>query len=85
MMVWIHGGAFTLGSGSQPGYDGMPLVAVGDVIVVTLNYRLDILGFLNTGMFSYLLSTHSPFLFKSVKLKGQIPLGTPKLREVLPK
>ncbi|XP_071789077.1 cholinesterase-like [Asterias amurensis] len=48
VMVWIHGGAFTLGSGSQPGYDGMPLVAVGDVIVVTLNYRLDILGFLTT-------------------------------------
>ncbi|XP_071788164.1 cholinesterase-like [Asterias amurensis] len=48
VMVWIHGGLFSFGSGSQPGYDGMPLVAVGDVIVVTLNYRLDILGFLNT-------------------------------------
>ncbi|KAI8497196.1 hypothetical protein Bbelb_251450 [Branchiostoma belcheri] len=47
VMVWIHGGAFQMGSGS--GYDATALAAVGDVIVVTFNYRLGPLGFLSTG------------------------------------
>lgn len=47
VMVWIHGGAFFLGSGSEPGYDGARLAARGDVVVVTLNYRLGALGFLH--------------------------------------
>jgi len=45
VMVWVHGGAFILGSGSQPLYEGSAL-ARRDVIVVTLNYRLGALGFL---------------------------------------
>ena len=47
VMVWIHGGAFTMGSGSTPLYSGSRLAARGDVVVVTINYRLGALGFLN--------------------------------------
>ena len=46
VLVWIHGGAFTIGSGAQPLYDGAPLAKRGDVVVVTINYRLGALGFL---------------------------------------
>ncbi len=46
MLFWIHGGAFTLGSGSTPWYDGTAFAANGDVVVVTINYRLGALGFL---------------------------------------
>jgi para-nitrobenzyl esterase len=44
VMVWIHGGAFILGSGSA--YDGSALVRKHELIVVTINYRLGALGFL---------------------------------------
>jgi para-nitrobenzyl esterase len=44
VMVWIHGGAFTRGSGSTPVYDGDTLARKG-VVVVTINYRLGIFGF----------------------------------------
>ena len=47
VMVWIHGGAFILGAGSDPMYDGGTLARVGDVVVVTINYRLGALGFLD--------------------------------------
>jgi para-nitrobenzyl esterase len=47
VMVWIHGGGFVIGSGSQPIYDGGPLARRGDVVVVTINYRLGALGFLD--------------------------------------
>lgn len=46
VMVWVHGGAYILGSASQPLYHGRTLAADGDVVVVTLNYRLGALGFL---------------------------------------
>ena len=46
VMVFIHGGAFLFGAGSLPIYDGSYLAASGDVVVVTLNYRLGALGFL---------------------------------------
>ena len=45
VMVWIHGGGFLAGAGSEPRYTNPALVAKG-VIVVTLNYRLNIFGFL---------------------------------------
>lgn len=45
VMFWIHGGAFTRGSGSTPSYDGEHLAGKG-VVVVTINYRLGIFGFL---------------------------------------
>lgn len=44
VMVWIHGGGFTVGAGGQPFYDGASLARHG-VVVVTLNYRLGRLGF----------------------------------------
>jgi para-nitrobenzyl esterase len=44
VMVWIHGGAFTRGSGSTPVYDGENLANKG-VVVVTVNYRLGAFGF----------------------------------------
>lgn len=46
VMVWIHGGAFILGSGSTSLYSGEQLATRGDVVVVTINYRLGALGFL---------------------------------------
>lgn len=45
VMVWIHGGGMTIGSGSSSMYDGSVL-ARQDVVVVTFNYRLGVLGFL---------------------------------------
>lgn len=45
VMFWIHGGAFIGGSGNQ--YDPSNLARKNDVIVVTVNYRLGIFGFLN--------------------------------------
>ncbi len=47
VMVWIHGGAFVTGAGSLGTYNGKSLAAQGDVVVVTINYRLGALGFLN--------------------------------------
>jgi len=46
VMVWIHGGAFTIGSGAQSLYDGTVLARRGDTVIVTINYRLGPLGFL---------------------------------------
>jgi para-nitrobenzyl esterase len=46
VLVWIHGGAFVVGASSLPTYDGGPLCELGDVVVVTLNYRLGSFGFL---------------------------------------
>ena len=47
VMVWIHGGGFTSGSGSTPWYNGASFAARGDVVVVSINYRLGALGFLH--------------------------------------
>ncbi|KAF5372235.1 hypothetical protein D9758_005062 [Tetrapyrgos nigripes] len=46
VLFWIHGGANTGGTGSDSTFDGGPLVSRGDVVVVTINYRLNIFGFL---------------------------------------
>ncbi|OMC23264.1 carboxylesterase/lipase family protein [Mycobacterium colombiense] len=51
VMVWLHGGAYVLGSSSQTLYDGRRLVSHGDVVVVTVNYRLGVLGFLDLSSF----------------------------------
>lgn len=48
VMVWIHGGGFEMGSGSSPLYDGTSFARDG-VVLVTLNYRLGALGFLELG------------------------------------
>ena len=55
VMVWIHGGSYTTGAGSQSMYDGKNL-ARQDVVIVTINYRLGPLGFLSHP----LLSKESP-------------------------
>jgi len=48
VMVWLHGGGFAAGSGNDiPAFDGENLARRGDVVVVTLNHRLNILGFLD--------------------------------------
>ncbi|MBN1692628.1 MAG: carboxylesterase/lipase family protein [Dehalococcoidales bacterium] len=46
VMVWIHGGAFTIGSGSEIMYDTGILPRRGNVVMVSMNYRLGTLGFL---------------------------------------
>lgn len=45
VLVWVHGGAYLLGAGSQPLYDARALVGAGDLVVVTINYRVGALGF----------------------------------------
>ncbi len=48
VMVWLHGGGFTAGSSIElPSYDGENLTKKGDVVVVSVNHRLNILGFLD--------------------------------------
>ncbi|XP_077983791.1 uncharacterized protein LOC144438580 [Glandiceps talaboti] len=47
VIVWIHGGGFTSGQGML--YNGTPMTVYGDVIVVTINYRLGILAMMSTG------------------------------------
>ena len=48
VMFWIHGGGFTAGSSQElPSYDGENLAKNGDVVIVSINHRLNILGFLD--------------------------------------
>lgn len=47
VLFWIHGGGFQAGSGSSPGYDGTNLARRGDVVVVGINHRLNVLGFMH--------------------------------------
>ena len=46
VMVWFHGGGFASGSGSALAYEGTRLAKRGDVVVVTVNHRLNIFGYL---------------------------------------
>lgn len=46
VMVWLHGGGFAYGSGAWPAYDGSNIAKRGDVVVVTLNHRLNAFGYL---------------------------------------
>lgn len=48
VLFWIHGGGFTAGSSQElPSYDGESLAKKGDVVVVSINHRLNVLGFLD--------------------------------------
>ena len=46
VMVWMHGGAWRVGAGSAPGVNGTNLAKFGDVVVVTINHRLNVFGYL---------------------------------------
>src|SRR5690348_6083922 len=52
VMFWCHGGGFATGSGSSPDTDGTNLARRGDVVVVTINHRLNVLGFADLSEFS---------------------------------
>jgi para-nitrobenzyl esterase len=58
VMVWLHGGSNTAGSGSQTTYDGIPLTSHG-VILVTINYRLGVMGFFSHPELSHESEHHS--------------------------
>ncbi|WP_329389048.1 carboxylesterase family protein [Streptomyces sp. NBC_01351] len=49
VLVWIHGGGFVSGSGSLPGYSGATFARDGDLVVVSINYRIGPLGYLYFG------------------------------------
>ncbi len=52
VLFWLHGGGYTSGNGQEhPGYDGLNLADKGDVVVVTINHRLNVLGFLDLSAF----------------------------------
>ena len=59
VMVWIHGGAWTIGGAYE--YNGAQLAAFGDVVVVAISYRLNALGFVggNWGLWDQLEGTVS--------------------------
>jgi para-nitrobenzyl esterase len=52
VMIWVHGGSFETGAGDSSAYDPSKLVAEHRVIVVNINYRLNIFGFLGDNMTS---------------------------------
>ncbi|MCD7052840.1 carboxylesterase family protein [Rhodococcus sp. BH2-1] len=64
VMVWLHGGGFLTGGGTLPWYDGGRLATDGDVVVVSVNYRVGALGYLvhqgvsagNLGLYDQLLA-----------------------------
>ena len=49
VMVWLHGGGFSSGDGSATAYEGTRLARRGDVVVVTINHRLNVFGYLALG------------------------------------
>ena len=51
VMVWLHGGAYILGSSAQSLYHGGALAGGGEAVIVTVNYRLGALGFLDLSSF----------------------------------
>jgi para-nitrobenzyl esterase len=46
VMVWLHGGGWIQSAGTAPGFDGIELVRRGEVVLVTLNHRLNLFGYL---------------------------------------
>ncbi|MGA9872267.1 MAG: carboxylesterase/lipase family protein [Rhodococcus sp. (in: high G+C Gram-positive bacteria)] len=68
VMVWIHGGAYSLGSAAQTVYDGRALAELGDLVLVTVNYRVGAFGFLDLSSFS----TDDTVFDSNVGLRDQI-------------
>ncbi|MFI8593471.1 carboxylesterase/lipase family protein [Microbacterium sp. NPDC078428] len=52
VVVWVHGGAYMFGSTSQPLYDGRSLAATGEIVLVTIGYRVGAMGFLDLSRFA---------------------------------
>jgi para-nitrobenzyl esterase len=85
VMVWLHGGAFTFGSGSSLAFDGSNLARFGNVAVVCINHRLNLFGYLylggaggnkfadsgNTGMLDIVASLH--WVHDNISLFGGDP------------
>jgi para-nitrobenzyl esterase len=67
VMVWLHGGGFWWGSGGAPAYNGHNLALAGNVVVVTLNHRLNLFGY------SY-LAEHADERFASSGNVGQLDI-----------
>jgi para-nitrobenzyl esterase len=67
VMVWIHGGAFMAESGGSPAYDGYNLAKAGNVVVVSLNHRLNVFGYT-------FLAEHADERFASSGNVGQLDL-----------
>lgn len=68
VMVWIHGGAYSLGSAAQSVYDGRHLAELGDLVIVTVNYRIGAFGFVDFSSFS----TDETVFESNVGLRDQI-------------
>lgn len=49
VMVWLHGGGFSFGTGSDARLEGSNLARLGDVVVVTINHRLNVFGYTYLG------------------------------------
>jgi para-nitrobenzyl esterase len=58
VMVWVHGGAYILGSSAQPLYHGAALAGGGEAVIVTINYRMGALGFLDLSAFGDAFATN---------------------------
>ena len=78
VMLFIHGGAFFFGGGTDPAYDGSALANRGNVVVVTINYRLGAFGFLylpeipiNVGLLDQVLALK--FVRDNIKFFGGDP------------
>ncbi|UQZ37345.1 para-nitrobenzyl esterase [Paenibacillus sp. PK3_47] len=69
VMVWIHGGTFITGAGSQPMFDGAEMAKKGKVIVVTVNYRLGPFGFLHLSPLGRDLASNAGLLDQIAALK----------------
>ena len=81
VMVWVHGGCSSFGSNQAPVYDGAPLAATQDVVVVSINYRLGGLGFLTLTS-----PSPSPSPLPSPSLHSHLTLTlTPSRRPGLPR
>jgi para-nitrobenzyl esterase len=65
VMVWFHGGGFDQGTGGSIGYDGAGLALRQDVVTVTVNHRLNVLGYL------YLAETGGPDFANSANIGQQ--------------
>lgn len=69
VLFWIHGGGFTAGSSQElPSYDGANLARSGDVVVVSINHRLNVLGFLDLSEFGEQYATSANNSILDIKL-----------------